>query len=635
MSSQADPSPPRQRIGLRQEANVFLPVAVLALVALCSFALWAHRSALDAVTDEAQSDLVDAAWQGASLLPPDARRAEDLRRALPPELVASLVDEQGRAVARRGDVPPGNLLEPGYASGETPREPRTAGPNAATDERLVAWLPLRNGLVLRIERPVPALAAQWSRWRTLTAVSTFSLAAIATLLVFYLRRLFAPIDSLLRAARQLDQEEAAGRPGEPPIDELDDLVHRFQQAIAQHQANLGARDPSADAEGGSELQAEAAALEQTFSRLESGMALLDLDGRFLALNGVGQRILGLTDVEMPLPMERALEAHDELRRTLLDAIDSEEVLRRREFTLFSPSSSEAGEAGARDEIFVGLSFSPLQREDGATRGWILLFADLSRARAEATRIQMSTSLSQLAELTAGFAHELRNGLASVQGFASLLGKVHLPDDSARHDFDELQREVDQLHRLVEDFLDFARPGQSRLGEVDLFRLAHRAAGDPALGGAAIRARARGEGPWVVRGDEHLLHRLVRNLLLNAVRAQRRQASSETIELRVSREIPPGADPRLQLEVLDRGDGLSEAALDSLFVPFATHAEGGSGLGLAIAKRIADLHHAELHLGNRRDGGVRARLRFSTTFSTLGSSEETAALPVLEPDSDDG
>lgn len=619
--SRSRPKAERQRIGLRQEASVFLPVAVLALVALCIFALFAQRNGLEAITDEAQSDLADAAWQAASLLPEDARRAEDLRRALPSGSIAALIDGRGQAVARLGPVASGNLLSPGYAADVRPAEPRTAGPNVDTDDRLVAWLPLRNGLTLRVERPAPALAAQWSRWRTLTAVSTFSLAAIATLLVFYLRRLFAPIDSLLEAARQLGRDTTPEEnDGTAPVDELDDLVRRFQEAIAQHQAN---RSPgSAPSENaGPELRAEAAALEQTFSRLDSGMALLDLDGRLLALNGVGQKILGLQGVDPPIPLEQALAAHTELRTTLREAIESETVLRRREFTL----TSELG------EIFVGLSFSPLQREDGTTRGWILLFADLSRARDEAARIQMSTSLGQLSELTAGFAHELRNGLASIQGFTSLLAKVELPDPSARHDFTELQRELDELHRLVEDFLDFARPGQSRIDDVDLFRLAHRAASDPALGGAAIRARAQSSGPWLVRGDNHLLHRLVRNLLLNAVRAQRRHGTDETIELRLTRDDRAGSGSRLLLEVLDRGDGLSEAALESLFVPFASHSEGGSGLGLAIAKRIAELHNAELRVENRSSGGVRAGL----AFAVADDRGDSAALPVLEPISGSG
>lgn len=619
---------------------MFLPVAVLALVVLCIFALLAHRSGLAALTEAAQADLADAAWQAASLLPEDSRRTEDLRRALPPESIAALVDPRGRPVARLGALTPGNLLQPGYPEGTAPNDPRTAGPSAATDDRVVAWLPLRNGMVLRVERPAAALAAQWARWRTLTAVSTFSLAAIATLLVFYFRRLFAPIDSLLRAARQMGEEESQHGDADPSVDELDDLVRRFQLAIAQHHAVVEPGDQPAPQEDRRELEAEAEALEQTFSRLDSGMALLDLDGRFLALNGVGRAVLGLHDVEMPMPMEQALADHDALRHTLRQAIDAGEVLRRREFTLLSPerSTREADSTQSRAEnslashsnryreIFVGLSFSPLQREDGTTRGWILLFADLSRARDEAARLQMSTSLRQLAELTAGFAHELRNGLASVQGFASLLAKVDLPNDSARHDFTELQREVDQLHRLVEDFLDFARPGESRLDDVDLFRLAHRAAGDPALGGAAVRARAVGQGPWLVRGDEHLLHRLVRNLLINAVRAQRRAGTQDTIEIRLSRGGSPREAERLQLEVLDRGDGLCPDALDTLFVPFASHAEGGSGLGLAIAKRIADLHHADLHVENRDRRGARARL----SFPGNREGQDAAALPVLEP-----
>ena len=490
-------APNQRRTGLRREASIFLPVSTLALMILSVVSMLSYRGALMSITEQEQAEVLADARQTASILPLNASTSTALERTLPPSTNGALLESNGSIRVFAGNQLVGTPFAPLPGA---PSQAMTAGPNSKTRGRVVAWLPLRNGLILRVDRDRPSLAAEWTRWRRLLIVITLAVGALGTLLLLYLRRLFAPLDSLLQTARQLE-DEAFGEEGPTEEDdEIDYLVHRFESAMKalREQRQL---IHNGDLEEGAEdkLEGQLSTLQQTFSRLESGMALVDLEGTALALNHAGTQILALPETKLPTPLSCLLESHPSLLDLLQTAMASNRPLRRQECSIQlngqldgqSLEDRPVDAPGIRDQQLrerkrdLGLTLSPLTRDDGTPRGWIVLFADLTHARQEAERERLSTSLDQLAELSAGLAHELRNSLASMQGYAALLHRADLPPTAAA-DTVELQREMEQLHRIVEDFLSFARPGTGRLEEVDLLRLAHRVASDPALGGAAMR-----------------------------------------------------------------------------------------------------------------------------------------------------
>ncbi len=568
-------------------------MATLALIVLSVVSMLSYRNALLTLTARARAEVLVDVRAAAGILPLDATTSGALRRALGRESNASLIRADGSIAAAIGSRPEGDPFAP---LEQAPSEPLTAGPNPATGNRVVAWLPLRNGLTLRIDRARPSLANEWQRWTRLMIVVTLAVGALGTLLLLYLRRLFAPIDDLLRSARELGEE--GPQDGD---DEIEFLVHRFERAMAVLREQRSEGTTSPEQLLGQHLET----LEQTFSSLESGMMLLDLEGAVLALNEVGAKTLALDASVLPAPLREFLAQHSDMFAMLETALCEGTSLRRQECPV-------AVQGQART---LGMTLSPLSRRDGTRRGWIVLFADLTDAQQLAENERLSTSLNQLAELSAGLAHELRNSLASMQGYAALLKRAPLPTAAAA-DTLELQREIDQLHRIVEDFLSFARPGTSQLENIDLLRLAHRAAGDPALGGAPVKVETTStpgnvdSNRWTVNGDEQMLHRLLRNLLLNAVRAQAEQSDDPVpVVVRLGKE-PGAGDSSISVHIEDQGPGLSPAAERTLFVPFATTSKGGTGLGLAVARRIADLHGAQLTVTNRQERGVRATLTFA-------------------------
>jgi signal transduction histidine kinase len=205
-------------------------------------------------------------------------------------------------------------------------------------------------------------------------------------------------------------------------------------------------------------------------------------------------------------------------------------------------------------------------------------------------------------MAAGVAHELRNSLATLEGYLSLIERR--PDEGSVVDFlGEIRHETAHLRRVVEDFLAFARPGTARRETVDRPALLARAAADPALADAAVGV-APGAPAAHLRGDPQLLERAVKNLLRNAVEAEREAGLPGGAQLALRR-----AADGVEITIDDRGRGLAPEVRERLFQPFVSARPGGVGLGLALAHRIVALHGGTLRLGDRPGGGTRAAIVF--------------------------
>lgn len=225
-------------------------------------------------------------------------------------------------------------------------------------------------------------------------------------------------------------------------------------------------------------------------------------------------------------------------------------------------------------------------------------ADLTEAYRRSREDRLAESLRQLGELTAGVAHEMRNSIATLKGYVALIDR-----DPERRMLDEnlaeIRREGDHLHRVLEDFLSFARPGSVRMAQVDLRQTLVRALEDPALGGQACRLEVEPGQGWEVAGDAQLLERALRNLLSNAAGAQERAGRGhEKIEIGLARR-----GERIEIAVKDSGEGIPSELLPRLFEPFAAGHPKGVGLGLALTRRILLLHGGEIEIDSPAAAGA--------------------------------
>ncbi len=400
--------------------------------------------------------------------------------------------------------------------------------------------------------------------------------ALTLLVLLYLRHLVTPVETLLRQARGLaaNREDVAG-------DEIEFLVSTFERAIT---ALARGDDEEPD-------EREIASLRRALSSsLDSGVLLVDSNHRVLAVNAIGAELLGLPPdpPDAPTISEYAAQ-HPELVEIVTAANLAGEGVSRREL--------EIRHAGG-EVATLGLTAHPLRRDDGTTRGVLVLFVDLTEARSRADEEQRASSLAQLGRMSAGLAHEMRNSLAALRGYLTLIER-HPDEESITDYLGEIRGESDQLHRVVEDFLSFARP-EARLETVSLDELARHVAADPGLGGKEVLVRDTMESPVRIRADRQLLERALRNLLLNAAQADGESGSSAPLEMTLRRD-----EKALTIVIADRGPGLPAERARELFEPFATTRADGVGLGLPMAQRILELHGGTLRLEARDGGGTAA------------------------------
>jgi len=601
MTSPAGPARPTRRLGLRREVLILLPVALLLLVVLSTFTLFSYRNAIALLAGERQQEAARVARAVVDRLATSPEGAVpsplDLRQPAPAARGVALVDARGAAIALLGELPAGGLLDP--AGGRPIDQPTGFGPDDSAPDTVIGFAPLGRGAdrrYVRVDLPARVLASQRRSLAVLTVAVMSINAALAVLLLFFLRHLLSPWETLLARARQVGGAGAAGE------DEIDFLLSTFDRALTSLAGRQG-RSPEDDI----------AALERTLSAsLRSGLLLIDREGRVLALNAVGAALLGAELPEPGAPLAQVLAGQPELREILEVAVAEGTAPQRQECTV-RPGPRTGPEAA--EALTVGLTVHPLRRDDGEVRGLLVLFADLTEARRRAEEGRLAESLAQLGEMAGGVAHELRNGLATLRGYLTLIERR--PDEDSIADFlSEIRGEADHLERVLQDFLSFARPGTARVRELSLDRLLRRAAADPALDG--VEVRVQGE-DVVLRGDPQLLERAVRNLLHNAVEAEREVGRRGPIEVEIALE-PEG----VEIAIEDRGPGLPDEIRERLFHPFATGRRGGVGLGLALAHRIVVLHGGRIRLDDRPGGGTRALLSFPRdTIVTMGNETPSA------------
>ena len=217
---------------------------------------------------------------------------------------------------------------------------------------------------------------------------------------------------------------------------------------------------------------------------------------------------------------------------------------------------------------------------------------------------MKQSLATVGELTAGIAHEFRNGLATIHGYSKLLDPAVLPP-SVRPYVEGIRAEAVSLGEIVTNFLNFARPAQLALSDIDLRALCGRVADEAradahALGGEVTLHGEFGE----IQGDEVLLRQAFSNLLRNAVEACAGASVTPHVVVESSVDETRGT---CTVTVDDNGPGVPAGARDRIFQPFFTSKKHGTGLGLALVQKIVVSHNGRVSVGTSPLGGARLQV----------------------------
>jgi C4-dicarboxylate-specific signal transduction histidine kinase len=214
-------------------------------------------------------------------------------------------------------------------------------------------------------------------------------------------------------------------------------------------------------------------------------------------------------------------------------------------------------------------------------------------------------LASLGLLAAGVAHEIRNPLTAVKAALFIQKKKIPPGSPERENVDVVEREILRLERIVNDFLQFARPAEPKFTVIsaDLLLLESRTFFVTQLKKQNIQVVIEPADPLWVRVDPAQCRQVLTNLIQNAADSIG-QNGKITLRARSDRRQLGNAEvPVVIMEVADTGKGIPPDVEKRLFDPFFTTKENGTGLGLSIAARIVQKHGGELQYQTQVNRGT--------------------------------
>lgn len=333
---------------------------------------------------------------------------------------------------------------------------------------------------------------------------------------------------------------------------------------------------------------------QIVASLTAGLLVVDRTGRVDILNPAGRRLLAVSREPVGTDYREVLASVQPLADVVTECLTTGRAIVRRPIEV--PSGGRL--------LHVGVTVSPVAGADPA-RGAICLFSDLTNVFELEEQLRLKETLARLGELTAGIAHEFRNGLATIHGYSRLIDPQALPA-AYRTYVEGIRQETEALGKVVTNFLSFARPDQVLFTRVELGPIARRAADDlrhELPGGTTIEIVGEfGE----IQGDEVLLRQAFSNLVRNAAEACEGAGVTPAIVIEGLVDRPRHI---CCVSVGDNGPGVPESARDRVFRPFFTTRTGGTGLGLAIVQKIVVTHNGRVTMGTSPVGGASFQLTF--------------------------
>jgi signal transduction histidine kinase len=388
-------------------------------------------------------------------------------------------------------------------------------------------------------------------------------------ILFLLRWLLRPYQQLVGEAQRATVADQMLK----SHDEAEFVLETFQSVVAQlqeqrkelEQLSAEARERASSAEKFS---------ERIVASLPSGLIAFDGAGLSMAINSPGRALLEVDGRALGEPYEQLLGTHAELTSMIGDCLQNGTLYRRTEI--------EAVTADGRLRR-LGATVAPIE-----PHGALCLLTDITEVTELREQVALKNNLESLGEMSAGLAHEFKNAIATLQGYAQLLQSLEL-NDKAQVAAESLLNEVRNLSSMVTAFLNFARPQPLQLEEVSLSELIRDCADE-----LRLKSIINVDPSLAVRADERMLRLALLNLMRNGAEAN----PDGDVFVSAARE-----DGAVVIQVRDTGPGIAPADLQKIFIPFFTTKAKGHGIGLALTHRIITQHGGTLSAANSPDGGA--------------------------------
>jgi nitrogen fixation/metabolism regulation signal transduction histidine kinase len=390
-------------------------------------------------------------------------------------------------------------------------------------------------------------------------------------ILFLLRWLLRPYHELIGEAQRASVADQMLK----SQDEAEFVLETFQSVVTQLQEQRKELE-KLSAEARERANSAEKFSEHIVASLPSGLIAFDGAGLSMAINTPGRTLLEANGTALGEPYQQLFGAHEELAKMVGDCLQTGTVYRRTEIHTVSPEGRMRR---------LGATIAPIELPpERGPRGALCLLTDITEVTELREQVALKNNLESLGEMSAGLAHEFKNAIATLQGYAQLLQSLEL-NDKAQVAAGSLLNEVRNLSSMVTAFLNFARPQPLQLEEVSVAELIRDCAEE-----LQVELDVDAEESIVIRADERMLRLALLNLIRNAVEA----APEGRVFVR-AREAT--------IEVRDTGKGIPTADLQKIFIPFFTTKAKGHGIGLALTHRIITQHGGTLTATNSPEGGA--------------------------------
>lgn len=320
--------------------------------------------------------------------------------------------------------------------------------------------------------------------------------------------------------------------------------------------------------------------DNVIQNMPSGLVTINPEHEITSMNKAAKDILG---GNMTQPFPQMIE--------LIQEMEISQGVLTREINLAIDSTHK---------VRLDITASTIRDSENKVMGYLFLFRDLTQIKELKKQVETNKRLAAIGKLAAGVAHEIRNPLSSIKGFATYFGNRYEDNTSDKETAQIMVKEVERINRSVTQLLEFAKPMAIEKKQVNInelirhsLKLVHHDLDQKNIKTTVDIDTKKA----VIHTDPDRMNQVLLNLYINAV-----EALGDEGKLTICVQ-DDGPDGQIEIRVKDNGTGIDAASLDLIFDPYFTTRPGGTGLGLAIVHRIIENLNGSIRVESSKGEGT--------------------------------
>ncbi len=360
------------------------------------------------------------------------------------------------------------------------------------------------------------------------------------------------------------------------LNELSEASKAWEKAYLLLQERVAELDKELE-EKNRQLSTTTEYLSNLLESISDGVIATDLDGKIIIFNRSATQILGYTTEEVTgKPFEKIFgrKFHQDTQNL--------------KSNILKAKSGRMVPVAEKDSAIIDSTGKPI--------GMVKVFQDLTEILELKASIQQKERLALIGEMSATIAHEIRNPLGGIRGFASFLAK-DIPESHPTHKYvEKILQGIQILEKIVNDLLEYTRPIELQYKRFPLSKILEESIEILNPDKEKISVMIKCPQTMEILGDEDKLKQVFRNIFSNSIQSIKDRGK---ITITAQQE-----NNFVRIEVKDTGSGIKKDVLPKIFSPFFTTKEKGTGLGLAISQKIINAHNGQIKAESKYGKGTK-------------------------------